>query len=253
VLRIFDPQAMLGDAHWHHHLDEDLMAIPWTLEKELCGLAETATVGEALCRLGIVEGPSPAPRLEEVHGWMRGGAETFIYRFRVKRLGAASDVVLKAIVAFSTSRSLSELGEEWVMRRRLLEHEGIRTPQLYHAGRALVVEQYIPEGLSRFLRSEPADTTHLSDQVIRYAAALEKHGFCPLSPFHGLRTNGTDVFAVDFGQDLGPPGITARPGRRLLREAIKWLNGASRRSIDASRAAAVFAFHAADGKNEGIR
>jgi hypothetical protein len=228
------------------------MASPWTLEKELCGLVDAASMPEALCRLGIVEESSPRPAIEEVHGWKRGGAETFIYRFRVERRGTVQDVLLKAIVAFSMARSLSELGGEWVERRRLLEQAGIRTPHLYYAGRALVVEQFIPEGLSGFLRREPADTTHLLDQVIRYAATLEKHGFCPLAPFHGLRTNGTDVFAVDFGQDLGPPGCTSRRGRRLLREAIKWLNSASSHSIDEGRATAVYAFHAADGKSEGI-
>jgi hypothetical protein len=229
------------------------MATPWTLEKELCGLVGAASVGEALWRLGVIAAPSPEPLMEEVHGWQRGGGETFIYRFRVVQDDDAHDVLLKAVVAFSLAKSLSELGDEWVQRRRLLEHEGIRTPVLYHAGRALLVEQFIPEKLSSCLRRGPADAPHLFDQVIRYAATLERHGFCPLAPFHGLRTNGTDVFAVDFGQDLGPPGLTSRRGRRLLREAIRWLAGASSQSIDKSRAAAVYAFHAADTKNEGIR
>ncbi len=229
------------------------MATPWTLEKELCGLVDTTSVGQALCRLGIVEEPLPRPKLEEVHGWRRGGAETFIYRFRVSQQSAVHDVLLKAVVAFSTVKSLNELAEEWAERRRLLEHEGIRTPRLYHAGRALVVEEFVPEGLSSFLRRRPAEATHLFDQVIRYAATLEKHGFCPLSPFHGLRTNGTDVFAVDFGQDLGPPGLSSRRGRRLLREAIKWLSRASSQAIDESRATAVFAFHAADAKSGGFK
>jgi hypothetical protein len=228
------------------------MATPWTLEKELCDLVDAPRVGEALFRLGILRAPTPKPRIEEVHGWQRGGAETFIYRFRVQRRETVHDVLLKAVVAFSTARTLSELGGEWIARRRLLEEEGIRTPQLYFAGRALVVEQFIPEGLSGFLRREGTDTTHLADQVIRYAATLEKHGFCPLSPFHGLRTNGTDVFAVDFGQDLGPPGVTGRRNRRLLREAIRWLNRATSRSIDEGRASAVYAFHAADGRSEAI-
>jgi hypothetical protein len=73
---------------------------------------------------------------------------------------------------------------------------------------------------------------------------LERHGFSPLSPFHGLRTDGADVFAVDFGQDLGPPGVTSRRGRRLLREAIRWLNGVSGRKVDEKRATAVYAHYA---------
>ena len=230
------------------------MATPWTLEKELCGLAGAATAAEALQALGIIAEQGPVPRLEEVHGWMRGGAETYIYRFRVAQSDSVHDVLLKAVLGFSTAKSLTEQGDEWVQRRRLLEQNGICTPRLYHAGRAIVVEEFIPENLCGFLRRPPADTTHLFDQVIHYAAALEKYGFCPISPFHGLRTNGVDVFAVDFGQDLGPPGLTARRGgQRLLREAIKWLSRASSQSIDESRARAVYAFHAADARSEGSR
>ena len=229
------------------------MATPWTLEKELCGLAGASCVRDALLGLGIIGEQLPEPALEEVHGWRRGGAETFIYRFRVVQDDDAHDVVLKAIVAFSTAKSLTALGEDWVARRRLLQHEGIATPQLYYSGRALVVEEFIPEGLSGFLKRRPFHSVHLFDQVIRYAATLEKHGFCPMAPFHGLRTNGTDVYAVDFGQDLGPPGLSARRGRRLLREAINWLSKASSQAIDESRATAVFAFHVADAKNEGTR
>src|SRR5262245_36419233 len=111
--------------------DFGFMATPWTLEKELCGLGETNTAAEALCRLGILDEPSPRPSLEEVQGWMRGGAETYIYRFRVGQKGKVREILLKAVVAFSTVRSLSELGSEWVDRRALLEREGIRVPRLY--------------------------------------------------------------------------------------------------------------------------
>lgn len=229
------------------------MATPWTLEKELCGLVGAAGAGEALFRLGILAEAERAPLIEEVHAWTRGGAETFIYRFRVDCQDCVHDVMLKAIVAFSTARSLSELGDEWVARRRLLEAEGVRTPRLYHVGQGLVVEEFIAEDLSGYLRSHRSKARHLHDQVIHYAATLQKHGFCPLSPFHGLRTDGRDVYAIDFGQDLGPPGLSVRRrGRHLLREAIKWLNSAGSRSIDEVRAAAVFAFHAADAKSEGL-
>ncbi len=229
-----------------------MMATPWTLEKELCGIAGASCVRDALLGMGIIEDPLPEPALEEVHGWRRGGAETFIYRFRVIQDDTTHDIVLKAIVAFSTAKSLTDLGDDWVERRRLLEQEGISTPRLYYAGRALVVERFIPEGLSCFLKRRPFQSLDLFDQVIRYAATLEKHGFCPMAPFHGLRTDGTDVYAVDFGQDLGPPGLTDKRGRRLLREAITWLGKASSQAIDESRATAVFAFHVADAKSEGI-
>lgn len=227
------------------------MDTKWTLENELCGLAETDCVDEALHRLGIIAADSPAARLEEIHGWQRGGGETYIYRFRVVQDRRIRDVLLKAIVSLSIDRTLSELGDERVERRRLLEEDGISTPRLYGVQRALLVEEFIPEGLSGFLRRRPK-ATHLIDQVLRYAATLQKHGFRPLAPFHGLRTDGTNVFAVDFGQDLGPPGLTSRRSERLLREAIRWLAATSKESIDKSRARAIFAFHADDSKSGAI-
>jgi hypothetical protein len=102
------------------------------------------------------------------------------------------------------------------------------------------------------LRRRPDDTKSLCDQVICYAAALEKHGFCPVSPFHALRTDGTHVFAVDFGQDLGPPGLAFGRKQNLLREALRWFGQASGQPVDEGRARQLFASHAADAKNEGI-
>lgn len=231
------------------------MAIPWNLEKELCGLVKATSVREALWRLGVISEPSPEAVFEEVHDWTRGGAESFIYRFRVVLPGTVHDVLLKAIVAFSTAKSLSEIGDEWVTRRRLLEFEGIRAPTLYYAGRALLVEQFIPEKLSDFLQRGPTETTRLFDQVIQFAATLEKRGFCPISVFHDLRTDGVDVFVVDFGQDLGPPALTSRRDGRLLREAFRWLkkNSASGQTIDKGRATALYALHAVHTSSRGTR
>ena len=97
--------------------------------------------------------------------------------------------------------------------------------------------------------------TDLVDQVIHFAATLENGGFCPLAAFHGLRTDGENVFAVDFGQDLGPPALTARHDGRLLREAIRWLNSnrGSSRPIDEGRARALYALHAGAPEGEGTR
>jgi hypothetical protein len=228
------------------------MASPWTLEKELCGLAKTRSPHEALWRLGIISDPVSEAVFEEMQGWTREGAETFTYRFRVLSPGPPKDVLLKAIVAFSTARSLTEISHEWVLRRQLLEQGGIRTPTLYRAQGAVLVEQFIPHKLSEFLRHGPLPQKGLVDQVIQFAATLESCGFCPVAPFHGLRTDGENVFAVDFGQDLGPPAVTAKHDGRLLKESIRWLNdnrGNSPR-IDERRARALYA---AGTKTEGTR
>lgn len=225
------------------------MASPWSLQKELCGLAKTRSVDEALKRLGLIEAPCPKAILEEVHGWTRSGAETFTYAFRLVQPDGAQDLLLKAIVAFSLSRSLGELSNEWMRRRRLLEAEGIKTPTLHFAGKALLVEQFIPTKLSSHLKRCGGASKRLVDQVLQLAAVLERHEFCPISPFNGLRTDGDDVFVVNFGQDLGPPACAKRHDGRLLKEAIRWIEEMSGRPVDRRRAKAVYAFHA-DPRNE---
>lgn len=44
---------------------------------------------------------------------------------------------------------------------------------------AIVVEEFIPEVLAAFLRHAPMDSGRLFDQVIRYAATLERHWRLP--------------------------------------------------------------------------
>lgn len=221
------------------------MASPWSLQKELCGLAKTRTVDEALKRLGLVDPPCSKATLEEVHGWTRSGSETFTYGFRiVPPSGAPQELLLKAIVAFSLTRSLGELNNEWLRRRQILASEGIKTPTLHFAGKALLVEQFIPKKLSSHLKRTRAGSTHLVDQVLQLAAVLERHEFCPISPFNGLRTDGADVFVVNFGQDLGPPACAKHHDGRLLKEAIRWLEEKCGRTVDKRRAKAVYSFYA---------
>jgi hypothetical protein len=61
--------------------------------------------------------------------------------------------------------------------------------------------------------------------------------------FNGLRTDGEDVYIVDFGQDLGPPGARRRRGKGLLPEAKRWLASVGNHAVDPCRAEAVYAFH----------
>ena len=149
------------------------MATSWSLEKELCGLVRARSVREALLRLHLIEKLDPDPLLQETQGWTQAHPEAFVYQFRVVLPQTARELVLKAIVAFSMAKSLVELAEEWIGRRRLLEREGVRTSKLYYAKRAVLVEQFVADKLSDHLRCSP--TERLFDQVIVFAAILEKH------------------------------------------------------------------------------
>ena len=158
------------------------MAVSWTLEKELRGLVDASTTGEALCRLGLASDPDDPPRLEEIHPWRRGGAETYLYRFKVIGAAQEHDVLLKAVTAFSTTRTLRELVDEWVCRRHLLASGGVRTPKFYFSGRGLLVEQYVEEKLAHRLRCRPANSVELTDQVFALAGIWTGWVFHPSLP-----------------------------------------------------------------------
>jgi hypothetical protein len=72
---------------------------------------------------------------------------------------------------------------------------------------------------------------------------MDRHGFLPVCAFNGLRTDGESVYVVDFGQDLGPPGVRRPHGKGLLPEAKRWLTSVGNQPVDPRRAEAVYAFH----------
>jgi len=171
--------------------------------------------------------------------------------------GAHADIVLSTRIRLA--RNLAEFPfisratpQDRIQIERILR-EGILTSRLYHAGKALLVEQSVPLKLSDHLKGRPSERKRLIDQVIRFAAVLEKQGFCPISPFHGLCTDRHDVFVTDFGQDIGPPGVGSGRNGHLLQEAVRWLERHGGRSIDRPRARALYDFHCADIHSEETR
>ncbi len=115
----------------------------------------------------------------------------------------------------------------------------------------MVVEQYIEEKLAQRLRLRPANSVELTDQVFALAGVMDRLGFSPVSAFDRLRTDGESVYIVDFGQDLGPPGIKRRRAKGLLSEAKHWLISVGEQGLDPTRAEAVYAFHLDDeARNE---
>lgn len=97
---------------------------------------------------------------------------------------------------------------------------GISTPMLHGVGRALLVEEYIAHDLlSAFANADDVTRLQLSRALGRTAGLLVNAGFAVLST-HDWRSHGDDVVLIDFGQDLGPEGITTGPEAGLLSELL---------------------------------
>src|SRR5207302_62735 len=95
-------------------------------------------------------------------------------------------------------------------RRSMLTSEGVSVPELFARGRGVLLEEHIPWLLREHVRSTTPDDEHvprLLAELYRLAVVLDELGFAPLSPFADLRTDGARVVVVDFGEDLGGPGM----------------------------------------------
>ncbi len=198
---------------------------PWTLESELCRLAQESDIRVALCSLGLLSGPGAKFRLvEQSEKWDRGGAETYLYRFRIEEDDKDFvEVLIKACVAFAPGGTLNEILKSWVERRQILEKHGVSVPKLYYWGQGVVLEEFIPYTLRDVLSrgAEPSQT--ILNDLTKFAAALSSLGFAPIGPFSDLRSRGDDVVVVDFGQDLGPPNVRM-PTPAVFSELNSYLN-----------------------------
>lgn len=186
------------------------MAVDWSLEKELCKLAGVEDFYDALRTLHIITEKCWPLNVVKSDSWERGSAETYIYKFWIQESEKQlTGYVIKACVAFSPASSLEAILNEWVERRRLVEANGVDTPRLYTYGHGVILEELIPHELkSRVI--EASDPTVLLKQVAVVVGTLLKLGFNSINVLDDLRTRGTDVVMIDFGEDLGPPNVYSK-------------------------------------------
>lgn len=155
---------------------------------------------------------SPTERLihaSERFGWRRGGNESYI---AAMDLSVESDtsridrpVLLKAIIGYGTTK---EKIEGMLARRSLLESAGVGTSHLFAVDDSVFYEGFLPETIepvSYVKRRDPR-----TDDLIRYAAALDELGFEPVARaeafFRDLMADEHGAYVIDFGSDLGEPG-----------------------------------------------
>jgi hypothetical protein len=189
------------------------MAKDWSIESELISLSGTNDLRTGLVRLGLIGKPDQEYVIDIDQGWFRSGAETYSFFFTVKTGGNRRSFVLKACTPAMGGTSLEVIFEKWLARRKLVSAAGVNTPDLYAAGKGVLLEQYIPLSLAEFLREKPGEILRAVDPLCRIAAVLMRLGFRATSLFADLRTDTEKMYLVDFGEDLGEPrqeGLSAK-------------------------------------------
>jgi hypothetical protein len=198
----------------------------WTLEGELQKLAGSNSTRAALRALGLLDNAArDFSVVSSPDGWVRSGAETYLYKFRVRADQRELSVVLKACVAFSPVITLEAILAQWYERRRMLAACGVRTPKLYACDQGEVLEEEVPYELNDILTRPEGVPESILLGLAELAGVVANLGFLPIGLFNDLRSHGDDVVMVDFGQDLGPPHVAKDENRAIFDELIKYLNG----------------------------
>ena len=182
-------------------------SMSWTLERELCNLTGADSAEGALHVAGVLADNDRLLDLRLPKNWVRGGAETYIYIFDVVSANKTQHLILKAYVAPPGTGSLAEGVQTLMYRRKMLAEHGIAVPRIFVAGAVEWLEEFVTEELTSALRDEKRQLALASD-IFLIAVALDRLGFAPIAPFADLRAEGTRAVMIDFGQDLGPPGVS---------------------------------------------
>ncbi|MCI0598400.1 MAG: hypothetical protein L0Y60_02580 [Beijerinckiaceae bacterium] len=180
----------------------------WSLEGELCRLANAPGVAIAFAKLGFAADGQKLPRLRTVMDWHRSGAETYSYVFAILDSSKIERKYrLKACVSFAANTSIEGILQSWILRRSMLAAEHVSVPKLVASGSGLMLEEDIPFPVSEALHS--AASEKVLAQLSNVAAAIARLRFAPVNGFADIRSRGDDAVYVDFGSDLGPPNRLA--------------------------------------------
>jgi hypothetical protein len=197
----------------------------WSLEGELCRIANTSDVATAVTKLGFASDGQELPRLRTVMDWHRSGAETYSYTFSISD---SSNIErryrLKACVPWGPHSTIEGILQLWVQRRSMLAAEGVSVPKLIAVGSGLILEEEIPLHVSMALQSVSSE--RVLAQILNIAVAIARLRFLPINGLADVRSRGDDAVYVDFGSDLGSPNrVSSSPDiifRQLIEQFETW-------------------------------
>jgi hypothetical protein len=197
----------------------------WSLEGELCRLANAPDLAIAFAKLGFVADGQELPRLRTVMDWHRSGAETYSYTFATSdSSNIERKYRLKACVSWGPNATVEGIIKLWILRRSVLAAEGVSVPRLIASGSGLILEEEIPHHVSMALQSVSSE--RVLAQLVNIAAAIARLRFLPVNGLADIRSRGDDAVYVDFGSDLGSPyRISSSPDiifRQLIEQFETW-------------------------------
>ena len=197
----------------------------WSLEGELCRLANAPDLAVAFAKLGFAADGQELPQLRMVMDWHRSGAETYSYTFTT--LDSSNNerkYRLKACVSWGPNTTIETIIKSWILRRSVLAAEGVSVPRLIASGSGLILEEEIPHHVSLALQSVSSE--RVLAQLLNIAAAIARLRFLPVNGLEDIRSRGNDAVYIDFGSDLGSPNrISSSPDiifRQLIEQFETW-------------------------------
>lgn len=175
----------------------------WKLANEICEIAGCEDLNQALFHLNLIDTVKSKFEIDVLQDWIRGGSETYILRFAISQeSGERSEYLMKACTALSFGLTIQSIVESWIEKRQIISSHGVSTPRLIGVGKGLIIEDFIPFTLVSVLRDPKLRHSHLV-QLASYAGIIHVLGFQAIDPFSDLRSDGSRLYAIDFGEDIG--------------------------------------------------
>lgn len=171
----------------------------------MSGLAEPTSENIDRLPLGAdtmtLLGADDTEYLDVLSGWHRGGNETYVTDFLVRRGSEVQHLIAKACVKFGPREAL----QEWLQRRQVLASNGVNLPNLVavdEAG-ATLVEEFIPYTFKEAYGLAAVDGKKILESGFKDVfKRVYGAGFSPQN-LHDVRSHGHDVVVIDVGADIG--------------------------------------------------
>lgn len=210
-----------------------LVLLPKAVSQDLLKLGEVdinfplTCIHKALITLGILKISDELISYRDNSEWRRGGAETYISDFEVT-YGSKNDlvnihVIAKAIVKLS--HNIDCIASEWLQRQKRLDAYGVNTPHHFSYWKGIIFQKYIKYSFDEYFTSlDAVQQGQFGQSILKTAEYIDQAGFHVTDLVNGLRTDGKDIFLVDFGEDLGHFDFEQR-GTSATLLARQWLAG----------------------------